>query len=81
VYIDGGSNPVPVSPEQATQALQDLQNGTPWLAFGGIPAPFLGLFSATGSTAAGHRPQRRVAGAVVPVAAGQPAQAGGMAPA
>src|SRR6266542_2654327 len=52
VFIDGGSNPVPVSPEQATQSLQNLQNGTPWLAFGGIPAPFLGLFSATGSTAA-----------------------------
>jgi hypothetical protein len=52
VYIDGGSNPVPVSPEQATQALQNLQTSTPWLAFGGIPAPFLGLFAATGSTAA-----------------------------
>jgi pimeloyl-ACP methyl ester carboxylesterase len=52
VYIDGGSNPVPVSPEQATQSLQNLQAGTPWLAFGSIPAPFLGLFSATGSTAA-----------------------------
>ncbi len=52
VYIDGGSNPVPISPEQASQALQNLQNSTPWLAFGGIPAPFLGLFAATGSTAA-----------------------------
>lgn len=50
VYIDGGSNPTPVSPEQASQALQNLSTGTPWLAFGGIPAPFLGLFSATGST-------------------------------
>jgi hypothetical protein len=52
VYIDGGSNPVPIPPEQAGQALQNLQTSTPWLAFGGIPAPFLGLFSATGSTAA-----------------------------
>ena len=52
VYIDGGSNPVAITPEQATQALQNLQNSTPWLAFGGIPAPFLGIFSATGSTAA-----------------------------
>ena len=52
VFIDGGSNPVAVSPEQAAQALRNLQNGTPWLAFGGIPAPFLGLFSATGSTEA-----------------------------
>ena len=52
VYIDGGSNPVAITPEQATQALQNLSTSTPWLAFGGIPAPFLGLFSATGSTAA-----------------------------
>src|SRR6266540_3106527 len=43
---------VQAAAEQATQSLQNLQNGTPWLAFGGIPAPFLGLFSATGSTAA-----------------------------
>ncbi|HEY7485184.1 MAG TPA: hypothetical protein VH912_12045 [Streptosporangiaceae bacterium] len=50
VYIDGGSNPTPITPEQAQQQLQTLQNGTPWLAFGGIPAPFLGLFSVTGAT-------------------------------
>jgi pimeloyl-ACP methyl ester carboxylesterase len=49
VYIDGGSNPVPVTAEQATQSLQGLQAGSPWLAFGGIPAPFAGIFSATGS--------------------------------
>jgi pimeloyl-ACP methyl ester carboxylesterase len=51
VYIDGASNPTPIPPEQAGQSLQELQNGSPWLAFGGIPAPFLGIFSATGSTA------------------------------
>lgn len=51
VYIDGGSNPTPVTAEQATESLQALQSGTPWLAFGGIPAPFLGIFSATGATA------------------------------
>jgi pimeloyl-ACP methyl ester carboxylesterase len=50
VYIDGGSNPTPVTPEQAQQSLQDLQSGSPWLAFGGIGAPFLGLFSALGAT-------------------------------
>jgi hypothetical protein len=50
VYIDGGSGLTPIPPEQAGQALRDLANGTPWLAFGGIPAPFLGLFSATGAT-------------------------------
>jgi pimeloyl-ACP methyl ester carboxylesterase len=49
VYIDGGSNPVPVTPQQATQSLQTLQTSSPWLAFGGIPSPFLGIFSATGS--------------------------------
>jgi pimeloyl-ACP methyl ester carboxylesterase len=49
VYIDGGSNPVPVSPQQATQSLQNLQSGSPWLSFGGIPAPFAGIFNATGS--------------------------------
>ena len=49
MYIDGGSNPTPIAPEQARQSLQGLQNGSPWLAFGGIAAPFLGLFSLTGS--------------------------------
>jgi hypothetical protein len=51
VYIDGGSSPTPVSVDEANQDLSDLQAGSPWLAFGGIPAPFLGIFSATGSTA------------------------------
>jgi pimeloyl-ACP methyl ester carboxylesterase len=52
VFIDGGSNPTPITGEQASQALASLQNGSPWLAFGGFPSPFLGLFSALGSTAA-----------------------------
>ena len=52
VYIDGGSNVNAVSVEQATQSLQNLQTASPWLAFGGIGAPFLGLYSATGSTGA-----------------------------
>ncbi len=51
VFIDGGSSPTPVTPERATQSLQSLQTSSPWLAFGGIGAPFLGLYSATGSTA------------------------------
>jgi pimeloyl-ACP methyl ester carboxylesterase len=50
VFIDGGSSPTPVSTEQATMQLQALQNGSPWLTFGGIPAPYAGLFNATGST-------------------------------
>ena len=52
VFIDGGSSPIPVTPEQATASLQALQMGSPWLSFGGIPAPFAGLFNATGSTGA-----------------------------
>jgi hypothetical protein len=40
---------VPVSPEQATQSLQSLQTSSPWLSFGGISAPFAGLFNSTGS--------------------------------
>jgi len=52
VYIDGGSNTTPVSPEQATQSLQNLEAGSPWLSFGGIAAPFAGLFNAAGSTGA-----------------------------
>lgn len=52
VYIDGGSNPVPVTAAQATSSLQSLQAGSPWLTFGGIPSPFTGLFNSTGSLGA-----------------------------
>jgi pimeloyl-ACP methyl ester carboxylesterase len=52
VYDDGGSNPTPDTVAQAQQALQALQSGSPWLTFGGIQAPFAGLFQATGSTGA-----------------------------
>jgi hypothetical protein len=52
VYIDGGSGSTPVTADQATQSLQSLQGSSPWLAFGGIGAPYLGVFAATGSTAA-----------------------------
>ncbi|MGH9015426.1 MAG: hypothetical protein ACRDZ1_16030 [Acidimicrobiia bacterium] len=51
VYIDGGSNPAPVSPEEASFSLEGLAGGSPWLSFGGIPAPLAGVFSALGSTA------------------------------
>ncbi len=50
VYIDGGSGPTPLTADQARQSLQRLQGGSPWLAFGGIQAPFAGIFNATGST-------------------------------
>src|SRR5262245_9086395 len=52
VFIDGGGGPTPVTPEQATASLQSLSTGTPWLTFGGIPAPFAGLFNSTGSLGA-----------------------------
>jgi hypothetical protein len=49
VLIDGASNPTPVTPEQATTSLNDLQSSSPWLSFGGIPAPLAGLFGTVGS--------------------------------
>jgi pimeloyl-ACP methyl ester carboxylesterase len=51
VYDDGGSNPKAVTKEEAEKSLAKLDEPkeTPWLAFGGIRAPELGLFSATSS--------------------------------
>ena len=49
VYIDGGSDPTPLAPDQATKELQQLQTSSPWLSFGGIAAPFAGLYNSTGS--------------------------------
>jgi pimeloyl-ACP methyl ester carboxylesterase len=53
VYIDGGSLPA-ISAATARSELRGLDSSgtSPWLTFGGIPAPFAGLFSATGATAA-----------------------------
>lgn len=56
VSIDGGSSPTAVSAAEATAALQALQAGPPWLTFGGIPAPFAGLFNATGALGALREP-------------------------
>jgi pimeloyl-ACP methyl ester carboxylesterase len=50
VFIDGGSSPTPVTSEVASERLSELQTGSPWLAFGGIVAPFAGLFNVVGST-------------------------------
>jgi pimeloyl-ACP methyl ester carboxylesterase len=54
VYIDGGSRTTPESAQTATQTLQALNapSASPWLAFGGIPAPYAGVFEATGASAA-----------------------------
>jgi hypothetical protein len=49
VYIDGGSSPTPVTPDAARASLQTLSTSTPWLTFGGIPAPLTGLFNTSGS--------------------------------
>ena len=52
VFIDGGSSPTPVTSKEAKQSLKTLQTSSPWLSFGGIAAPFAGLFNATGSQGA-----------------------------
>jgi pimeloyl-ACP methyl ester carboxylesterase len=53
VYIDGGSQAA-VPATKATQELATLDQPTssPWLSFGGIQAPYAGIFVATGSAAA-----------------------------
>ena len=52
VYIDGGSSPTPATVEEANERLAMLQNGSPWLTFGGIPAPYTGLFNTSGALGA-----------------------------
>ncbi len=66
VFIDGSSFPTAVTAQQATQSLQTLQRSSPWLAFGGIPAPYLGLFSAVGSTLAIVEPNAPSVGQTFP---------------
>ncbi|MBV8463442.1 MAG: hypothetical protein JO368_09115, partial [Acidimicrobiales bacterium] len=64
VYIDGGSEVGAPSAAQATQTLQalDAPSASPWLSFGGITAPYAGIFSATGSAAALLDPNGRSLG-------------------
>jgi pimeloyl-ACP methyl ester carboxylesterase len=70
VYDDGGSSPLAISKEEAEAALAKLKNTctaeqrkegckeeSPWLAFGGIVAPDLGLFSLTGSALTAVEPK------------------------
>ena len=54
VYIDGGSFGTAESAAAARAALDGLNapGTSPWDAFGGIPAPYAGLFSSVGALAA-----------------------------
>ena len=65
VYIDGASGPTPetlsssdapttMTAALATRELQalDAPSVSPWLSFGGITAPFAGIFEVTGASAA-----------------------------
>jgi pimeloyl-ACP methyl ester carboxylesterase len=50
VYDDGGSRPIEsASDARAALATLNDQKTTPWLSFGGIPAPYAELFNTTGS--------------------------------
>jgi hypothetical protein len=63
LYDDGGSGP-PETAADAKLALAKLNaaGATPWLAFGGIGAPFAGLYNATGSLGALTAPNMRSLG-------------------
>jgi hypothetical protein len=54
VYIDGGSGTKSTSASAASAELATLNapSASPWLNFGGIPAPYAGVYIATGSGAA-----------------------------
>lgn len=60
VYIDGASANTTITASAASQELQalDVPTSSPWLAFGGISAPYAGLFNATGSLAALQYPNQ-----------------------
>jgi pimeloyl-ACP methyl ester carboxylesterase len=52
VYDDGGSSTfATLTEEKAKEEMKKLEEGSPWLSFGGIPAPFAGLFAVTGAAA------------------------------
>jgi pimeloyl-ACP methyl ester carboxylesterase len=59
VYIDGASGPA-ASAQEASTALAALNSpgASPWLEFGGIPAPYAGIFAATGALAALRYPNQ-----------------------
>lgn len=57
VYDDGGSGPTPISAQTAEEDLRKLDKGSPWLAFGGIGSPYLGLFSTLGAMTTVQAPE------------------------
>jgi pimeloyl-ACP methyl ester carboxylesterase len=63
VFIDGGSRRDPVSEAEAKKSLNDLRQGSsPWVSFGGIPAPLAGLFGESGASATKMAPNARSLG-------------------
>src|SRR5436305_14680002 len=66
VYDDGGSGP-PESAQTAQSALAALRARSPWLAFGGIPPPFAGLFSTGGALSALEAPAAPSLGQTFPL--------------
>ncbi|HEX5195431.1 MAG TPA: hypothetical protein VFW09_21750 [Solirubrobacteraceae bacterium] len=72
LYIDGGSFGNPESASAARRALAALNAAaaSPWDAFGGIPAPYTGLFSSVGAigalTAPGERSLGQSSGLLTP---------------
>ena len=63
-------------PSRRTASLQTLATATPWLTFGGIPAPFAGLFNTSGSLGVLIAPNEPSIGQAWPAAAGEPEAAG-----
>ena len=70
VYDDGGSGITPVSEEKAKEELKKLEESSPWLSFGGISAPFAGLFVVTGAAGDADRAERTLPRGGIPAGAG-----------
>jgi pimeloyl-ACP methyl ester carboxylesterase len=66
LYIDGGSVPAESAADAATALTTLKRQATPWLSFGGIVAPYAGLFNATGSLGALQDPNARSLGQQFP---------------
>jgi pimeloyl-ACP methyl ester carboxylesterase len=59
VFIDGASRQEPISAADAREALKKLNDGSPWLQFGGIPAPYAGLFNIVAASLVEVEPDAR----------------------